>query len=204
MRTIVRFEKRNIVHNSEPVQPDPVNSHDVLTHVATNLRRLRQQAGISQAALAESAGLSRRMIVQLERGDTNISLASLDRLAHALGTRFVDLVSDPDACQPRQPTVAWRGRQPGSEAILLGSAPARQMAELWSWQLGVGEHYVGEADPPGYHEMLIVTQGRLAIEFDDETLTLDVGQHAIYASSRAYVYRNLSRGITQFIRTVVS
>lgn len=190
---------RNILH-----RPEPSPAAGVLAHVSANLRRLRQQAGISQAALAEAAGLSRRMIVQLEGGDTNISLASLDRLAHALGASFVDLVSSPDAHQLSQPTVAWRGRQPGSEAMLLGSAPARQMAELWSWQLGVGEHYVGEPDPPGYHEMLLVTKGRLAIEFADETLTLDAGQHAVYASSRGYVYRNLSRGITHFVRTVVS
>ncbi|MGE5905323.1 helix-turn-helix domain-containing protein, partial [Klebsiella pneumoniae] len=58
---------------------------DVLAHVASNLRRLRRAAGLSQTALATTSGISRRMITNLEGGDTNISLSSLDRLAEALG-----------------------------------------------------------------------------------------------------------------------
>lgn len=46
----------------------------VLEHVAGNLRRLRQQAGLSQQALAEAAQVSRRMLVAIESGDANVSL----------------------------------------------------------------------------------------------------------------------------------
>ena len=70
---------------------------DVLAFVAHNLRRLRRRSGLSQVALAQASGISRRMIVNLEGGETNISLSSLDRLAEALGASFVDLVSDPTA-----------------------------------------------------------------------------------------------------------
>ena len=58
---------------------------DVLTHVGANLKRLRKAAGLSQTALADASGISRRMIAGLEAGTANISLSSLDKLAHALG-----------------------------------------------------------------------------------------------------------------------
>ena len=110
----------------------PNGRSDVLAFVAQNLRRLRLHSGLSQAALAQASGISRRMIVNLEGGETNISLSSLDRLAEALGASFVDLVSDPEAHSRRIEAVAWRGARPESEAVLLGSVPARSEAQLWT------------------------------------------------------------------------
>ena len=68
----------NILHSQE--------RGDVLAHVSGNLRRFRLAAGLSQVALAEASGISRRMIVALEGGDANISLSSLDKLYGAPGS----------------------------------------------------------------------------------------------------------------------
>ena len=107
----------NILHSQE--------RGDVLAHVSGNLRRLRQQAGLSQAALAEASGISRRMIVAVEGGDANISLSSLDKLAAAIGVGFVDLVRDPARAPSAEINeVTWRGQDGESTAVLLGSAPA--------------------------------------------------------------------------------
>lgn len=175
----------------------------VLAHVGANLRRLRAAAGLSQAALAAAAGLSRRTIVGLEAGEANLSLAGLDRLARALGTDFVTLVAAPDAARQRVDALAWRGAHAESRAVLLGSAPARSVAELWSWTLGPGEIYRAEPDPPGWHEMIVVTAGCLLLRFDDETLSLEAGAHAIYDSARAYAYENPGEVCTRFVRSVV-
>src|SRR6478752_2872898 len=98
---------------------------DVLAHVSGNLRRLRMAAGLSQTALAEASGISRRMIVALEGGDANISLSSLDKLAAAMGVGFIDLVRDPTReTRADINEVTWRGKSEDSTAVLLGAAPA--------------------------------------------------------------------------------
>lgn len=177
---------------------------DVLGFVAQNLRRLRRRAGLSQVALAESSGISRRMIVNLEGGATNISLSSLDHLAEALGASFVDLVSDPEAHSRRIEAVAWRGTAPESEAVLLGSVPARASAQLWAWTLGPGDRYTAEPDPAGWHEMTLVTEGRLLIDLADGPITVEAGGYAIYSSAQQYAYINVGDGVTRFIRNVVA
>lgn len=58
------------------------------------VRRLRQEAGLSQEALADAAGLDRAYISGLERGRRNPTLASLTRIATALGVPLHDLMKE--------------------------------------------------------------------------------------------------------------
>lgn len=186
---------RNILHTS--------NRQDVLTHVAANVRRLRQTAGLSQAALAEAAGLSRRMLVHIESGHTNISLSSLDRLAAVLGVSFVDVVSDPARPSQRIEALAWRGTHADSHATLLGSAPATHDVQLWIWSLAAGESYQADPDPEGWHEMVYVMEGRLRIALAEGDREIEAGGFAIYNSAQAYHYENAAETVTRFVRNVV-
>jgi len=188
------------VSNIVRSQPD---RSDVLAHASSNLRRLRQAAGLSQEALAKASGVSRRMIVNLEGGDTNISLSSLDRLAWALGVDFVAMVADPGASAQRIEALTWRGADARSIATLLGSVPASSSAQLWSWSLGPGDTYVAEPDPAGWHEMIFVSEGRLRIDKADGALTVSAGDFAIYSSAQPFSYANAGEAVTRFTRVVV-
>lgn len=50
-----------------------------------NLKAIRQQRGISQEKLAELANLHRTYISSVERGQRNISIDNIERIANALG-----------------------------------------------------------------------------------------------------------------------
>ncbi len=187
---------RNILHINQPPT-------EVLAHVASNVRRLRLAAGLSQASLADAAGLSRRMLVLLENGDTNISLSSLDRLAAALGASFIEIVSDPFKQPARIEAVAWRGSKEQSSATLLGSAAAHKRVELWSWSLAPGDVYEADADPAGWQEMLYVIEGQLEITLPEGRKTVAAGDFTIFSSAQPYAYRALGESVARFIRNVV-
>lgn len=60
-----------------------------------NLRRLRQQRGWSQEELAARCGLHRTFVSSVERGERNISLDNVDRLAQALEVDVRELLTTP-------------------------------------------------------------------------------------------------------------
>ncbi|NQX13476.1 helix-turn-helix transcriptional regulator [Microbacteriaceae bacterium VKM Ac-2855] len=171
----------------------PPSSSAVLAHVGSNLRRARQDAGLSQAALAERSGISRRTIVNAEAGEANISLTGVDRLAEALGTTFTALVSAPDAPAVAINEVAWRGVDAASVAVLLSSVPARAETQLWTWTLGPADRYDAQPDPDGWHEILLVTAGVLRLELGSASVErLDEGQHIAFSTAQPYAYVNAS------------
>ena len=56
------------------------------------LRDTRVAANLSQRALAELSGFDRSEIVKFERGNRDVRLSTLKRLARALNVRVSDLV----------------------------------------------------------------------------------------------------------------
>ena len=63
---------------------------------ALNLRLSREKLGLSQEALADAAGLHRTYVGSVERGERNISIDNIERLALALGVSPSSLLEDPD------------------------------------------------------------------------------------------------------------
>ncbi|WP_141363788.1 helix-turn-helix domain-containing protein [Glutamicibacter uratoxydans] len=180
-----------------------VNDSPVLRNVGANLREFRKQAGMSQEVLAQRSGVSRRTIINLEAGEANVSLASLDYLAEALKVRFVDLVSAPATPHSKINELAWRGGDSESRAMLLGSAAASQEVQLWTWSLARGARYDAEPDPSGWSEMVLVAEGKLRIEFSDASLELGAGEHATYSSAQYYSYVNAGSETVRFVRNVI-
>jgi transcriptional regulator with XRE-family HTH domain len=60
--------------------------------VGRNLRRWREDQGLSQEKFAELVGVHRTYMGGLERGERNITLRSLERLAAAIEIHPLDLL----------------------------------------------------------------------------------------------------------------
>ncbi len=62
--------------------------------VGRNVRRYRLAHGLSQGALAETLGVHRTYMGGVERGERNLTLKSLERIAATLGLDPRDLLAD--------------------------------------------------------------------------------------------------------------
>lgn len=66
----------------------------VKSRFGSRLRQLREERGYSQEKLAERAKLHRNYIGGVERGERNVALENIVKLAKALSVRPGDLFSD--------------------------------------------------------------------------------------------------------------
>jgi transcriptional regulator with XRE-family HTH domain len=70
---------------------DGVPSPSVKTLFGRSVRTLREERGYSQEELAERAGLHRNYVGGIERGERNVALENIAKLAKALAVRSRDL-----------------------------------------------------------------------------------------------------------------
>lgn len=61
---------------------------------AKNIRKAREELGMSQEDMAEACGLHRTYVGSVERGERNISIDNMEAMARASKKRLSELVSD--------------------------------------------------------------------------------------------------------------
>ena len=65
---------------------------DINKEVGLNIRKIREDKELSQEKLAALADLHRTYIGQIERGEKNIGLRNLEKIAKALSVNIKDLL----------------------------------------------------------------------------------------------------------------
>jgi transcriptional regulator with XRE-family HTH domain len=176
------------IHTTEDVA-DQLNG--VIARRIALLRKGKQQ---SFDELAIRSGVSKGMLVQIEQGRANPSIATLCRLAAGLGVSVADLISAGDESRspvqvvaPDETRILWKGPKGGSAALLIGS-DGPDMLELWNWTLQPGERYEARPHSVGTLELVHVQQGSLALQVDGVTHIIVTGASAFARTDRPHSY----------------
>jgi transcriptional regulator with XRE-family HTH domain len=162
--------------------------------IARRISLLRKGKQHTFDELAIRSGVSKGMLVQIEQGRANPSIATLCRLAAGLGVSVADLISAGDESRspvhvvaPEETRILWKGPKGGSAALLVGS-DGPDMLELWSWALQPGERYEARPHPVGTLELVHVQQGSLALEVDGVAHIVVAGASAFARTDRPHAY----------------
>jgi transcriptional regulator with XRE-family HTH domain len=175
--------------------------------MATNLRRLRADRGLTLDGLAERAEVSKNTVIQVEQGRANPSIATLCRLADALGVGVASLIAAP--ASPRvtvrraADTPALWTSDAGSRALFcLGTDPP-QIVELWDWTIAPGDGFDGEAHPVGTVEMLLVLAGAVSVRVGSGEHRLEVGDSVLFDAEVPHRYANAGEDECRFVLSVL-
>lgn len=68
-----------------------------LDRLGAVIRRLREQAGLSQEGFADKAGVHRTYTGKVERGEVNLTLKNLNKLAVALRMKPSQILKEADS-----------------------------------------------------------------------------------------------------------
>lgn len=174
--------------------------------IGARVRSLRGRRGWTLDELADRSGVSRRMLVKIEQGQTNPSIATLLRLSDALGVGLPSLV---EAAQSPALTITragdapvlWQG-QPGGQAMLVAGSQAPDVVELWDWTLAPGDTHHSEAHTAGTRELLLVLQGRVELQAGHESGLLSAGDSAAFPGDEPHRYANPGPEVARFALTV--
>src|SRR5438874_8199516 len=166
----------------------PSSAPDALAEVdvGERLRDIRRLRRATLRTVADRAGVSESFLSQVERGRASASIASLRRIAGALGVTVADLF-EPGG--PPQPRVLRRDERPSlafgtlGRKLLLTQRPLQHL-----------EVFVGELDPGGStgaepyahgdsEELFVVLTGHVELELGGARHELQPGDSIDYRSS---------------------
>jgi transcriptional regulator with XRE-family HTH domain len=182
-------------------------ARDFLAQVGARIRALRTGRSLTVQQLADRAGISRRLLTQIELGQANPSLVTVTRIARRLGTEFTELLDVPPSESPIEVhragghVLVWSSAA-GSTAHLLEAAAGSRSADLWRWRLVPGDTYRGRADPARSQELFYVLAGALTLTADEQRVVVPAGASGRLRSDRPYAYGNDGDVPVEFVRTV--
>lgn len=74
---------------------NPTQKCDAQLLFARNMKRIRLEKKLTQENVAEGAGLHPNYISSVERGERNLSIANIERIAAALAVPMAELLTPP-------------------------------------------------------------------------------------------------------------
>ncbi|GAA1588725.1 XRE family transcriptional regulator [Actinomadura kijaniata] len=152
------------------------------------IRRRRRQRGMTQAELARRTGLSKATLSQLEAGNGNPTIDTLDAIAVALSIPLTDLLTratDPGTVH----VTATEVFADGPTRELLRRVSGGHGLELWRLRMPPHTAFDGVPHAPGTIEHLLVAAGTLTAGPVDDPRLLRPGDLLAFAGDAPHAYR---------------
>ncbi|HAM27420.1 MAG TPA: XRE family transcriptional regulator [Microbacteriaceae bacterium] len=175
---------------------------ELATAIGVRVKQERQLRQWTLDVLANAAGVSRRMLVNIEQGAANPSVGTLLRISDALGVGLPSLVELPRS-KPLKVTrsgegaVLWSGEHGGLGVLVAGAEPPN-VVELWDWTLGAGDRHESESHTTGTRELVQVQEGTISISSGEQTVTLNVRDSLSFPGDVAHSYVNAGPNAARF------
>lgn len=156
--------------------------------IGAKVRQFRIEAGLSGVKLAAAAGVSQPFLSQLESGQCSLAIATLYRIANALGVQPSDLLPPAEpaeievvrSSETQQIPVSEDQRSAIARAILRSGG---KISELYDYEISP-EDYVEDWFSSDAEHALYVLEGTLRVEFEGRPEILLEAGDAIFYKSR--------------------
>ncbi|WP_100404900.1 helix-turn-helix domain-containing protein [Bacillus solitudinis] len=147
--------------------------------IGEKLKLLRSERNLSLDKLARVTGVSKPMLGQIERGESNPTVSTLWKIAKGMNVSFTAFLEED---KPTVTVVDRRTIEPITEEeeafkvypLFLKSFD--KPFELFSVQLEAGSSHLSEPHTKGVEEYIIVEQGTLTLFINEERYLLNRGQ----------------------------
>ena len=162
------------------------------------IQRLRTVDKMSLGELSEISGVAKSMISQIEKNETNPSLATLSRLSQALGTSveafLVDAPNNSSALVQKlntQDTPLLKSEDELCGLRITGWIDTVQWVQWYDFKAAPGGKLESSGHPAGSVENLTILQGKLRVSTAGESWEACTGQTLRYRADQDHVIENI-------------
>lgn len=159
--------------------------------IAYNLKKLREEQNLSQGQLAERAGVSKVIISQIEKGDSNPTINTIWKLTSALGLPYTSLL---EMEEPRAVYVKKKERSEISEGKyhIYNYYPknAERNFEVYQIEMDAGCDHTSVGHCANSFEYLILTDGKITISLNEKDYILEKDDALYFDASHPHRYKN--------------
>ena len=167
------------------------------------LRQLRTERNLSVRTLATRAGFSPSFVSQVELNQASPSIASLERLAAALGVTLGSFFREPAAGGPaitrsgkRQPLTSWWSRARIEPLTPMGPG---QPFEAMMITIAAGGSSGKRSHAHPAHQFAIVFNGELRLTLGDEVQVLARGDGVTFGADTPHRWENSGNKPAQLV-----
>ena len=163
---------------------------DHATNLAQNIRKLRDERGLTQQRLAELADVPRPTLASLESGAANPTLGVLASVAAALQVSIEELIGPPRSQVQLFKAGFGRPRRRNGSLLLPLLPESVPQLELSSITLQPTAQLVGVPHTPGTREYLSCIRGTIDLLVAGERWRLVEGDALVFRGDQRHSYRN--------------
>lgn len=167
-----------------------------VSELGSKVARARAERGWSLAQLAQRAGLSAAAVHKVEKSGMTPTIASLMKIAAALGKSVAYFVDEPETPDVNVVRHDERARvYTSKQGLDLRNLSGRYGGFAMAGAEAVVEPHADSGPTPMSHpgeELVIVLEGRMVFEVDGEVHEIDAGDSIHFRTLRRHSWRNPS------------
>ncbi|GEB34688.1 MULTISPECIES: helix-turn-helix domain-containing protein [Brevibacillus] len=165
----------------------------IQTIIGANLETIRKKRGLSLDKVAELTGVSKGMLHQIERGDSQPTVTTLWKMATGLQVSFSSLLKAPDSAvsfvsiADVSPIIEDNGL---CRAYLQFPFDPMTKLEMFRIELDPGASYSSTPHNEGVYEYITVSAGEFCLKIKDELFRMSEGDGIRFAGNVPHQYSN--------------
>lgn len=164
--------------------------NSIASHIAENIRQLRQSRNLTQEQLARLSGVPRPTWSNLESGAANPTVSVLAKVAAALQVPVEELISPPKAQAKLYRADSIPRKQRGGVIIRKLLPDYLQGLELDRMELPPGSQMAGVPHRLGTREYLACESGQVELVVSGEKYELAPGDVVVFRGDQKHSYAN--------------
>lgn len=168
--------------------------------ISYNLKRLREERKLSLSKLSELSGVSKVMLGQIERGESNPTINTIWKISNGLKVPYTYIIDEhiPNVTLiKKQDTIEQRNEDGKYKIYNYFSMNSKRNFELFTATLDINGLFHSEGHGKESDEYILVSNGILTLNTDGKEYILGCGDSIQFDSSKSHTYINNSSNMVE-------